>query len=89
MRVVSGPRQGCTGTLREIGSRLDKDDTQIVRPMSQEELLAIIPRKIHKAAYHVKNGWLCNTPHVSPKNLTDNDSEVTCKLCLRVLGKSV
>lgn len=54
----------------------------LVKPMTQEELLTIIPRKMH----FMRDGrQVCRTEFVSPKNLTDDPKEVTCKLCLKVL----
>jgi hypothetical protein len=58
-----------------------------VRPMTQEELLSILPRKVHMAREQsggVMN-QICETPHVSRKNLTTNTDEVTCKRCLRLI----
>jgi len=58
----------------------------LVKPMTQEELLSILPRKIHMA--HKVNGrsaQICETPHVSYKNLTSNEAEVTCKRCLKLI----
>lgn len=58
-----------------------------VRPMTQEELLSILPRKVHMAREQ-SGGVLkqiCETAHVSWKNLTTNPDEVTCKRCLRLI----
>lgn len=54
----------------------------LVRPMSRNELLALIPRKIH---YEKKGRQICTTSHVSGKNLTKDKTAVTCKLCLHRL----
>lgn len=54
-----------------------------VYPLSQEKLLMILPRKKH---LKVKAGWACSTAYVSAKNLTEDPSEVTCKLCKSEMG---
>jgi len=77
--------------VEDVLKRFEKDNFRIfvrtgtVRPMTQDELLSIIPRKVHMAL--ASGLWLCTTPHVSPKNLTQNPDEVTCKLCLKVMEK--
>lgn len=74
----------------DVLKRFEKDGFRIfvragvVRPMTQEELLSIIPRKVHMT--NGLDGWLCKTAHVSPKNVTSDATEVTCKLCLKVMG---
>jgi hypothetical protein len=58
----------------------------VVKPMTQEELLSILPRKVHMARETGGNlKQICETPHVSQKNLTLNEDEVTCKRCLKIL----
>lgn len=54
-----------------------------VRPTRHEELVAIIPRKVHYTADGLKQ--FCDTVHVSKKNLTNDRSKVTCKLCLKLM----
>lgn len=77
--------------IDDVLKRFQKDGFQTflrggqVRPMTQEELLSIIPRKVHMAT-DSDRGWLCDTPHVSLKNVTANKAEVTCKKCLKKLG---
>ncbi len=51
-----------------------------VRPMSQEELISIVPRKVHYAPDDIQ---VCDTAHVSKKNLTKDREKVTCRLCIR------
>jgi hypothetical protein len=61
--------------------------TGLVHAMTQEELISILPRKVHMA--EVRDGkalkQICETPHVSYKNLTTNETEVTCKRCLKLI----
>lgn len=81
--------------VEDVQKRFAKDGYTIyvrsgtVRPMSQEELLALIPRKIHLAADGQDGtpGWLCKTAHVAAKNITSERDDVTCKLCLKALGQ--
>ena len=55
-----------------------------VRPMTKEETLAVIPRKWHLD----RDGrQACQTPHVSKRYLTQDKDKVTCKLCLREMGR--
>lgn len=52
--------------------------TADVRPAHHDLLLAVYPRRVH----FVQGGrQICDTAHVSTKNLTKNEAEVTCKLC--------
>ncbi len=53
------------------------------RPMTREEALAFTPRKYH---YAPDGDRVCSTEFVSQKQLTDDRSKVTCKLCLKVIG---
>jgi hypothetical protein len=55
-----------------------------VRQATKEEVLHFTPRKIH----YSRDGKMhvCDTVHVSKRNLTRNIEEVTCKLCKRKLG---
>jgi hypothetical protein len=75
-------------TTEDVLKRFQKDGFKVfvragvVRPMTQEELLSILPRKVHMAH---EDGWLCDTAHVALKNVTDNRDDVTCKLCLKKL----
>lgn len=55
-----------------------------VRPLTQEELLAVLPRKVHLRT--AAGRWACTTAHVSPRNLTDDRAAVTCKLCQAVIA---
>lgn len=55
-----------------------------VRPATREELLKFVPRKVHYAPDLDK--WVCDTVHVSKRNLTSNKEEVTCRLCRRKMG---
>jgi hypothetical protein len=52
----------------------------VFRPMTREEALVLTPRKFHWAP---DGDRVCDTAYVSPKQLTDDPSKVTCKLCLR------
>lgn len=76
--------------IEDVQKRFEKDGFKLyiragnVRPMTQEELLTLIPRKIHMAD-GVDGAQICTTPHVSAKNLTTDASKVTCKLCLKAL----
>ena len=56
-----------------------------VHPVTQEELLSVIPRKIH---FEHDGRQVCATAFVSPKNLTTDSSLVTCKLCRKLKGIS-
>jgi hypothetical protein len=76
--------------VKDLQKRFEKDGfkcflrTGLVRPMTQEELLTIIPRKVHMARDAQQ---ICDTPHVSKKNLTEDPDDVTCKKCLKILGR--
>lgn len=50
------------------------------RPMTKEEALAFTPRKFH---YAPDGNRVCDTAYVSQRQLTDDRSKVTCKLCLK------
>lgn len=50
------------------------------RPMTKEEALAFTPRKFH---YAPDGERVCSTEFVSRKQLTEDRSKVTCKLCLK------
>lgn len=54
-----------------------------LRPMTQEELLAVIPRKWH---LEFEGRQLCDTPYVSKRYLTKEKEKVTCKLCLKKMA---
>lgn len=56
-----------------------------VRPMTREEALAYVPRKFHMRM-HGQDRHLCDTAFVSPRQITDDASKVTCKLCLRLMN---
>ncbi len=56
-----------------------------VRPMSQDELLSILPRKVHFVPLPGEK-HICDTAHVAKKNLTLDPDKVTCKLCLRKMN---
>jgi hypothetical protein len=58
--------------------------TGLVRPMTQAELVVLLPRKRHMQA---GDGWLCKTSFVARQNITADPSEVTCKLCLREMAR--
>ena len=72
--------------IEDVHKRFEKDGykvyvrTGLVRPMTQEELVSLIPRKVH---FRQNGRQICDTTHVAAKNLTDNRAEVTCKLCLK------
>lgn len=78
--------------LEDAQKRFDKEGFKLyvrsglVKPMTQEELLAVLPRKVHMAReINGRLSQICETPHVSHKNLTTNETEVTCKRCLKVI----
>lgn len=50
-----------------------------VRPMSQVELISIVPRKWHFMG--PEGTQVCAVPYVSEKFLTDDPTKVDCKLC--------
>lgn len=59
----------------------------LVKAITQADLLTILPRKMHMAQT-LSSGVLnqiCDTPHVSAKNLTTNEDAVTCKRCLKLI----
>ena len=56
-----------------------------VHPITQEELLSVIPRKVH---FEHDGRQVCATAFVSLKNLTTDPSLVTCKLCRKLKGLS-
>jgi len=68
----------------ELGGKAAHPRWAEVRPATREELLHFIPRKVH----YSENGqkWICDTAHVSRRNLTSNKEAVTCRLCRRKLG---
>lgn len=80
--------QVLTKAVEDVLKRFAKDGfraflrTGVVRPMTQEELLACIPRKIHISNGH--GGWKCATAHVASKNITIDWAQVTCKLCQKL-----
>lgn len=53
-----------------------------VRPMTREEAVAFTPRKFHWAPDDER---ACETPHVSTRQLTKDETKVTCRLCLKKL----
>lgn len=57
------------------------------RQATKEEVLHFTPRKTH---YTTKPGerQICDTVHVSKRNLTTDREKVTCRLCLRKMGIS-
>lgn len=55
-----------------------------VRPAPHEMLLAVQPRRVH---YAPTGRQICDTAHVSYKNLSKNPDEVTCKLCLKRMDR--
>lgn len=75
--------------VEDVLARLAKEGfrgnsvTGLVRPITQEELLVLLPRKKHMKT---DGGWLCRTEFVARKNLTNDQSEVTCKLCREILA---
>jgi hypothetical protein len=56
-----------------------------IRPMTQDELLACIPRKMHLRS---GDGWLCRTARVGAKHITNDRTKVTCKLCLGQMAQA-
>lgn len=54
-----------------------------IRPMTQEEILSVVPRKFHLVG--TGGSQACSTPFVSPKYLTRDATKVTCKLCKQKL----
>lgn len=77
--------------IQDVIKRFERDGFKVfiragqVRPMSQEELLSLIPRKVHLS--NGADGWLCETPRVSMKNVTREWTAVTCKSCLNRMGR--
>lgn len=54
-----------------------------VRPATEEEVQDLLPRKMHLRDQDDPHKWVCDTRHVSQKNITDDKDKVTCKLCCR------
>lgn len=74
-------------SIEVLYAACEKDGTQIVQARGQmralraDEAMEVIPRKKHKRG---EDGLqICSTEHVAEKHLTDEDDEVTCKLCLK------
>ena len=55
-----------------------------VHPVPHDVLVALVPRRVHYEASPGKQA--CDTPHVSPRNLTTDDEKITCKLCRKIRG---
>lgn len=78
--------------LADVEARFEKEGFKLyarlghVKPMTQEELLAMVPRKKHMARQHGSGlRHICDTPHVSPKHLVTSIDKVTCKRCLKLI----
>lgn len=56
----------------------------VMRGLTREEAIVLIPRKIHM---NQDGRHICDTPFVAKKYLTDNEEQVTCRLCLKKLGR--
>jgi hypothetical protein len=55
-----------------------------IRPMSQEEILSVVPRKHHFMG--PDGAQVCSTPYVAAKYITTDLKEVDCKLCLNKMN---
>ncbi len=79
--------------VADVVKRFEKDGFKViiragqVRPMTQEEFLSILPRKVHMS--DGAGDWICDTSRVSLKNVTTDAEQVTCKSCLNRMGRGV
>jgi hypothetical protein len=78
--------------LADVEQRFEKEGFKLyargglVKPMTQEELLAMVPRKKHMAREHGPGmRQICDTPHVARKHLVTSIDKVTCKRCLKLI----
>ena len=66
--------------VHALGGTLHEPRGMLRDPNSAEAIY--LPRRIHLRRYGYET-WVCNTSHVSLKNVTDDPQAVTCRLCLR------
>jgi hypothetical protein len=78
--------------LKDVKERFTKEGFVLhvaggsVRPMAQDELLALLPRKMH-LTLNGGESQACKTEYVARKQLTEDHTKVTCKRCLaRIAG---
>lgn len=77
--------------VQDVLKRFERDGFKtyiregLVRPITKEELLSILPRKTHMG-WSGDKGWLCDTPHVAARNISFDEQKVTCRSCLKKLG---
>lgn len=80
--------------IRNVAGHIYVDEYNVV-PLRQEEILNLVPRKVHYAPDDSPHKWtrkldgdqipaqVCVTPRVGQRWLTKNPLETTCKLCLK------
>jgi hypothetical protein len=85
-------------SIREGAGEVYHDEYN-VNILRREEILSLVPRKVHYAPVNSPHQWtrkldgdqipaqVCKTPRVSKRWLTEKSLEVTCKLCLKYMSE--
>ncbi len=77
--------------VQEVLKRFEGNGFQVfiragfVRPMAKEDLVEIVPRKFHMLSREGRQ--TCDTQYVAKRYLTKNSEKVTCRKCMKLLGK--